>query len=97
MPQIVNLGKELVRINTQKNTVEYSQNEGRSWVKRLKRTYVPLKNSRIICKLEKCFSLQPNCMSREHFIPRLVIGKEFIRNFRKLLLGRNMILLLFAK
>ena len=34
MPQIVNLGKELVRINTQKNTVEYSQNGGRSWVKR---------------------------------------------------------------
>ena len=34
MPQIVNLGKELVRINTQKNTVEYSQNGGRSWVMR---------------------------------------------------------------
>ena len=32
MPQIVNLGKELVRINTQKNCVEYSQNGGRSWV-----------------------------------------------------------------
>ena len=32
MPQIVNLGRELVRINTQKNCVEYSQNGGRSWV-----------------------------------------------------------------
>ena len=26
MPQIVNLGRELLRINTQKNSVEYSQN-----------------------------------------------------------------------
>ena len=34
MPQIVNLGRELVRINTQKNCVEYSQNGGRSWVMR---------------------------------------------------------------
>ncbi|WP_288745992.1 hypothetical protein [uncultured Prevotella sp.] len=34
MPQIVNLGRELVRINTQKNSVEYSQNGGRSWVTR---------------------------------------------------------------
>ena len=34
MPQIVNLGKELVRINTQKNTIEYSQNGGRNWVMR---------------------------------------------------------------
>ena len=29
MPQIVNLGRELVRINTQKNCVEYSQNGGK--------------------------------------------------------------------
>ena len=34
MPQIVNLGRELVRINVQKNSVEYSQNGGRSWVTR---------------------------------------------------------------
>ena len=34
MPQIVNLGRELLRINTQKNCVEYSQNGGRSWVTR---------------------------------------------------------------
>ena len=34
MPQIVNLGKELVRINALKNSVEYSQNGGRSWVMR---------------------------------------------------------------
>lgn len=34
MPQIVSAGKELVRINTQKNSIEYSQNEGRSWVMR---------------------------------------------------------------
>ena len=34
MPQIVNLGKELVRINALKNCVEYSQNGGRSWVMR---------------------------------------------------------------
>ena len=34
MPQIVNLGRELVRINMQKNCVEYSQNGGRSWVVR---------------------------------------------------------------
>lgn len=34
MPQIVNLGRELVRINPAKNSIEYSQNEGRSWVMR---------------------------------------------------------------
>ena len=34
MPQIVNLGRELVRINVQKNSVECSQNGGRSWVRR---------------------------------------------------------------
>ena len=34
MPQIVNLGRELLRINMQKNSVEYSQNGGRSWVMR---------------------------------------------------------------
>ena len=34
MPQIVNLGRELVRFNTQKNCVEYSQNGGMSWVMR---------------------------------------------------------------
>ncbi|MDY4462815.1 MAG: hypothetical protein SPE31_00545 [Prevotella sp.] len=34
MPQIVNLGRELVRINVQKNSVECSQNGGRSWVTR---------------------------------------------------------------
>ena len=34
MPQIVNLGRELVRINPAKNGIEYSQNRGRSWVMR---------------------------------------------------------------
>ena len=34
MPQIVNLGRELVRINPAKNSIEYSQNGGRSWVMR---------------------------------------------------------------
>ena len=34
MPQIVSVGKELVRINTHKNSIDYSQNEGRSWVMR---------------------------------------------------------------
>lgn len=34
MPQIVSVGKELVRINTQKNSIDYSHNEGRSWVMR---------------------------------------------------------------
>ena len=34
MPQIVNLGRELVRINAQRNSVDCSQNGGRSWVMR---------------------------------------------------------------
>ena len=38
MPQIVNLGRELVRINAQKNSVECSQNGGRSWVTRCNNT-----------------------------------------------------------
>lgn len=34
MPQIINLGRELLRINTAKNSIEYSQNSGRSWITR---------------------------------------------------------------
>ena len=34
MPQQINLGREHIRINTAKNTIEYSQNGGRSWVTR---------------------------------------------------------------
>jgi len=34
MPQIVNLGPELLRINIAKNSIEVSQNGGRSWVVR---------------------------------------------------------------
>lgn len=34
MPQIVNSGNKLIRINTAKNTLEYSQTGGRSWVTR---------------------------------------------------------------
>lgn len=32
--QLINLGSELLRINTTKNTVEFSQNSGRSWMTR---------------------------------------------------------------
>lgn len=32
MPQIVNNGSRLIRINTAKNTLEYSQNRGFTWV-----------------------------------------------------------------
>lgn len=38
MPQIINLRNELLRINTSKNTIEYSQNNGRSWVTRCNNT-----------------------------------------------------------
>ena len=34
MPQLINLGAGLLRINTSKNTIEYSQNGGRSWITR---------------------------------------------------------------
>lgn len=34
MPQMINLGSELLRFNLQKNTIEYSRNGGRSWVTR---------------------------------------------------------------
>ena len=34
MPQIIQRGKELVRINTQKNSIEYSTTGGRSWSSR---------------------------------------------------------------
>ncbi len=30
MPQLINLGNELLRIDTAKNTIEYSQTGGRS-------------------------------------------------------------------
>lgn len=38
MPQLINLGKEHIRINTAKNSIEYSQNGGRSWVTRCNST-----------------------------------------------------------
>jgi hypothetical protein len=31
MAQMIIYGNELIRINTQKNTIEYSTNDGRSW------------------------------------------------------------------
>ena len=34
MPQLINLGVELLRINSSKNSIEYSHNGGRSWVTR---------------------------------------------------------------
>ena len=38
MPQLINIGQELLRINTTKNAIEYSQNGGRSWVTRCNST-----------------------------------------------------------
>lgn len=34
MPQMINYGKEMLRINTAKNTIEYSTSNGRSWMTR---------------------------------------------------------------
>lgn len=34
MAQLIYFGREMLRINTQKNTIEYSRNEGRSWYPR---------------------------------------------------------------
>lgn len=34
MPQMINLGNEIVRINPQNNSIEYSTNQGRSWSSR---------------------------------------------------------------
>lgn len=34
MAQIINFGNELIRINTEKNTIEYSLNQGRTWFAR---------------------------------------------------------------
>lgn len=34
MAQLINYGREMIRINTQKNAIEYSTNEGRSWSSR---------------------------------------------------------------
>ena len=34
MPQLINIGQELLRINSAMNTIEYSHNGGRSWVTR---------------------------------------------------------------
>lgn len=31
MAQLINYGREMLRINTQKHTIEYSTNDGRSW------------------------------------------------------------------
>lgn len=34
MAEIVNCGNELIRINTEKNIIEYSSNQGRTWFSR---------------------------------------------------------------
>jgi len=34
MAQLINYGREMLRINTQKNAIEYSTNDGRSWISR---------------------------------------------------------------
>lgn len=34
MPQLIPLGRELLRINSSKNTIEYSADGGRSWLTR---------------------------------------------------------------
>lgn len=34
MPQLVTCGSDLLRINTQKNSIEYSSNGGRTWLNR---------------------------------------------------------------
>ena len=34
MAQLINYGREMLRINTQKNAIEYSTNEGRNWIPR---------------------------------------------------------------
>lgn len=34
MPQIINFGSEMIRINTAKNTIEYSTSSGRTWYTR---------------------------------------------------------------
>ena len=34
MPQLVTIGSELLRINAQKNSIEYSSNGGRIWLNR---------------------------------------------------------------
>lgn len=34
MAQLINYGREMLRINTQKNVIEYSTNDGRSWISR---------------------------------------------------------------
>ena len=38
MPQLINIGNEHLRINSAKNSIEYSQNGGRSWVTRCSNT-----------------------------------------------------------
>lgn len=39
MPQMINTGKELIRINPAKNAIEYSTNQGRSWFGRYAGTF----------------------------------------------------------
>lgn len=34
MPTMINYGSEMIRINTSKNTIEYSNNQGRNWYTR---------------------------------------------------------------
>lgn len=39
MPQIINVKSEIIRINPDNNTIEYSQNGGRSWILRYSNSF----------------------------------------------------------
>ena len=39
MPQMINVGNEILRINPAKNTIEYSTNQGRTWANRYTSSY----------------------------------------------------------
>jgi len=99
MPQLIKIGTELLRINPAKNTIEYSQNGGRSWTVRYNgssygtfRDLLPYGNELLACTSKglyvstnqgRSFVVRCNNSSYGEFLNLQDAGTELLANTTK--------------
>jgi len=99
MPQLINLGSELLRINIAKNAIEVSQNAGRSWVLRCNNSsygtfcdLLPYRNEVLACTSKglyvstnqgRSFVVRCNNNSYGDFLNLQDAGSELLANTSK--------------
>jgi len=99
MPQLINLGAEMLRINTARNTIEFSQNAGRSWTVRYNgnsygtfRDLLPYGNELLACTSKglyvstnqgRSFVVRCNNSSYGDFLNLQDAGTELLANTSK--------------